>query len=377
MFCSCRPLLPALLLLLLLILLNSFVTTSYAAVSAEPTALQATKPSESPKINSKLPSSPSYNRKLTSLSKQAINDVKLLVTFTSITGCQPTGWNCGPRCEGITAGTQFIREFYNASTSTYAYVGVNDRHQRIIIAFRGTVNLVSVTYDADIFHVNIDWLNYKKVFVHRGFLACYNSIRRDITRVVDQLHAKYPSYTISAMDHSLGGALATLSALETSYRIPAARQQLITFGAPRIGNYQFATLVDKQLNRRANKRTGGSFPPSVRVINYNDIVPRLPFVAWSYYHSGPEIWISYKGNSAFLCYLARDHENDNCSNSIFPSLDLYRHSNFFGLNIGYTTECRAQSSRYYELAMDENAYQVNANVLTTAFDKFGAETVAA
>jgi hypothetical protein len=109
---------------------------------------------------------------------------------------------------------------------------------------------------------------------------------------------------------------------------------LITFGAPHIGSYDFAILVDRRLNQQANVRTGDFLPIYVRVVNYNDIVSHLPFVSWSYYHAGLEFWIIYENDNALLCHAYDNHKNDYCVHSLYPFLGLYCHSNFSKLMLG-------------------------------------------
>ncbi len=81
--------------------------------------------------------------------------------------------------------------------------------------------------------------------------------------------------------HSLGGALATLAAMQLHRRKP----RLITFGAPRVGNPAFA------------ERFAQLIPPgrALRVGNYWDPIPDLPdekvdlfFREYDYRQAGPE-----------------------------------------------------------------------------------------
>lgn len=106
--------------------------------------------------------------------------------------------------------------------------------------------------------------------VHRGFQAAHKSVWPEI---VEQLRAlPGPVYVAG---HSLGGALAILSAQR--YRFAAA----YTFGAPRVGDKEFARYAGP--------------PGHYRIDNGIDIVPKLPLLVMGYKHSGHWCYIASGG----------------------------------------------------------------------------------
>jgi triacylglycerol lipase len=110
-----------------------------------------------------------------------------------------------------------------------------------VVAFRGTRPgvLADLLADADLRLVR--WEGAGRV--HAGFAA---ALRR---------FESFPAGRVWFTGHSLGGALATLA----HARAPGAG--LVTFGAPRVGDREFAA----------------AFPGRAwRVVNNNDFVPRLP-----------------------------------------------------------------------------------------------------
>ncbi|KAI9596418.1 hypothetical protein BDF19DRAFT_474614 [Syncephalis fuscata] len=131
------------------------------------------------------------------LPPSAIEQVRLLGQFASVSSCDPTEWKCGLRCEGATAGTKLIDTFYHDRTGTFAYVAVNDEHRRIIVSFRGTVDVAAGAQDLRIIKTSISWLENKDAMVHTGFLSCYNSIRDNITETVKNTAQDYPEYTLT------------------------------------------------------------------------------------------------------------------------------------------------------------------------------------
>lgn len=109
---------------------------------------------------------------------------------------------------------------------------------------------------------------------HRGFMAAYFSVRDRLQEAVRH----YPDCAITVTGHSLGGALATVGALDLQYNITQHTQQPLSvynFGAPRVGN---GALVDSFRQR---------VPQSYRFVYGWDIVTQVPRV-WQGYAHVPE-----------------------------------------------------------------------------------------
>lgn len=107
--------------------------------------------------------------------------------------------------------------------------------------------------------------------VHNGFMQIYSSF--EMTRVADGariplsqgLEEFFVGRDVTFIGHSLGGALATIAGVDSALLSPAdgARFRLVTFGAPRVGNADFARLAE----------TVGRID---RVCNLVDLVPAVP-----------------------------------------------------------------------------------------------------
>ncbi|KAK6024114.1 triacylglycerol lipase [Ostertagia ostertagi] len=78
--------------------------------------------------------------------------------------------------------------------------------------------------------------------VQHYFYVALQSIWRELYAVVRKLRKTYPQHRILFTGHSLGGALASLASTMFAHRHPsvADRIHLITFGQPRVGNYEYA-----------------------------------------------------------------------------------------------------------------------------------------
>ena len=88
---------------------------------------------------------------------------------------------------------------------------------------------------------------------------------------------KYPNAKIIVAGHSLGGAMATIAALELQLKYNKVTA-LYAFGCPRIGNENYAHFVDLKINDR------------FRVVHNRDLVPHLPPETFGFYHIAQEIF---------------------------------------------------------------------------------------
>ena len=74
----------------------------------------------------------------------------------------------------------------------------------------------------------------------------------------------YGDHFIHRTGHSLGGALATLCALDVQYNFPDKQVSCYTFGSPKVGNSYFKDSFNKRV------------PQTYRFVNSADTVPALP-----------------------------------------------------------------------------------------------------
>jgi predicted lipase len=103
--------------------------------------------------------------------------------------------------------------------------------------------------------------------VHEGFLENWLAIKAAVLAAIGDVPRD-----ITVTGHSLGGALATLCAIELDAM--EWTPKLVTFGAPRVGNDDFVRLVN------ANIRD------YTRVENFGDPVPWVPTYTRGFRHAG-------------------------------------------------------------------------------------------
>jgi triacylglycerol lipase len=77
--------------------------------------------------------------------------------------------------------------------------------------------------------------------------------------------------------HSLGGALAVVTALELSLIYPKKIQTIYNYGCPRLGNLQLANYLKTRV------------PTIYRVVHFKDLVPHFPSVDFKYMHPANEV----------------------------------------------------------------------------------------
>ena len=64
----------------------------------------------------------------------------------------------------------------------------------------------------------------------------YRSVSQQTYEAIQILHNKYPSASVLTTGHSLGAALAMISAIEINKKSPSLVKEVHNFGSPRIGN---------------------------------------------------------------------------------------------------------------------------------------------
>ena len=159
------------------------------------------------------------------------------------------------------------------------YIAIDHFHRLVVLSFRGSVSKANWKIDRQLIRVHTDLCH--KCKVHKGFWRSWSQIQDNTLGMVKAVMDKHPKYQLAVTGHSLGGAIATLAAakIRNSSEPYADNTLLVTFGSPRIGNKRTAEFLTKQSDH------------SFRVTAVDDIIPRLPFHTFGYYHMSPEYWI--------------------------------------------------------------------------------------
>ncbi len=171
----------------------------------------------------------------------------------------------------ISEGFPNVEFLYDKKTDTELFIASNDK--AIIVAFRGT-ELAIKDVLTDIKIRRVDWPNNSKGgSVQNGLYSALKSIYPELTKTIREFRKNKQSLWFTG--HSLGGALACLAA--GTYRLQSWQSVngVYTFGQPRVGNRKFVTNYNKHLK-----------DITFRMVNNNDIVPRMPSTISGFSHAG-------------------------------------------------------------------------------------------
>ncbi len=109
--------------------------------------------------------------------------------------------------------------------------------------------------------------------VHTGFYDIFNQIKDTLTNVVVKHSNLYNKIVVYG--HSLGGALASLSALYLKQTVTSVPIYVYTFGKPRVGNPSYAACVDANFGTnfwRIENQAG----TMICFFNFLDLLPVVP-----------------------------------------------------------------------------------------------------
>ncbi|XP_074320734.1 uncharacterized protein LOC141657401 isoform X2 [Silene latifolia] len=189
----------------------------------------------------------------------------------------------------------------NSSTDTQVAIWRDPMRKRLVVAFRGTeqarwkdlmTDLMLAPTGLNPERIGGDFK--QEVQVHSGFLSAYDSVRTRIMSLLKKAvgfvadgDAESPSkWHVYCTGHSLGGALATLLALELcSTQLAKSGVISVTmynFGSPRVGNKRFAEVYNQKVKN------------SWRVVNHRDIIPTVPRLM-GYSHVAQPIFLTAGG----------------------------------------------------------------------------------
>jgi hypothetical protein len=116
----------------------------------------------------------------------------------------------------------------------------------------------------------------------------YLSISSNVLASVTSLCSQFPSFPIFTTGHSLGGALAVLSALALR-EAGIENVNVVTFGQPRLGNHYFVSYISQTITADPSS-SPFLFTGLYRVVNTNDLVPHWPSQILDFTHAPTEIW---------------------------------------------------------------------------------------
>lgn len=254
-----------------------------------------------------------------------------------------------PQACALNSPTLNVTATFNATFlgfGAFAFTAVDSGSEQIVIAVRGTNSVTQLIEEALTSVVPVPFLPDPTLQVNSYFYGCEGLWYDDLKASVQQLIAEYPSYGVFITGHSLGGAVASITAMHLAYDevIPAAMGPVIyTLGEPRTGDYAFA------------QKFNALFPTAYRLVHYKDVVAHLPpchasfnskleYVCddetsefeWAYQH-GTEVWyqevmpdVTDNSQGSFqTCSGAPFGEDPNCSDGLVLKDSIDDHTHYF------------------------------------------------
>ena len=235
--------------------------------------------------------------------------------------------------------------FYSEYDECIVYTAVSSSQKTIYIVFRGSVTseqIVDQVLSALILKSN----SFKPGGTVLDYVdGAHDSLYPCVKGQVRSLRLQYLDYKIVVTGHSLGGALASLTAAALIYQgeVEPSNLELYTFGMPRVGDKEYALNFDRLVWNSWN------------VVNYRDIVPHAPFCNLlgcntpydGPFHSRGEIYYSNNGDMSVNTPYTVCHENEDikCSNGAIsdnPCTDLpvcvEFHRKYF--NVDFADHCK-------------------------------------
>lgn len=225
----------------------------------------------------------------------------LMYCWASYCSSNIPDWNCHYCSENqVVASFKPYMLINGDGGNLFSYVGSNPTTQEVIAIFRGTIPTDLENWLADLNTIKTSWAGSSTIEVHEGFYESYLNMAADLNNAVFTLMEQNPSYQLVVTGHSLGGAMATLAALNLT--VNYGKSPIVyTFGSPRVGNDYFEEYFTQNV------------PVNYRLVNYDDIVPHVPPQDFGFEHVVQEIW--YNGSDWIACSTT-DGEDPNCADSV-------------------------------------------------------------
>lgn len=192
----------------------------------------------------------------------------------------------------------------NTQQSVRGYIGYQPSINAIIVSFRGSEDLANWVTNLDA--VRMNYGKCSGCSVHEGFYKAEQGVYSTVYDEVSRLVNEYPSYQIVVTGHSLGAALATLTALDLVGDF-GSKVNLYNYGCPRLFNQAAADWSSSGVLNIGARRT-----------HYKDIVVHSPPYAMGFRHTDGEIyengpssnWPNFPGGPLQDCV---GEEDDSCA----------------------------------------------------------------
>lgn len=214
---------------------------------------------------------------------------------------------------------------------TQGYIGYLPSDSSIYVVFRGSSSIQNWITNLEVTKVaytgSCCGLSCQ---VHKGFYSAEQSLIAGVLNEVKRLRGLYPTYKVKCTGHSLGAALAQLTAMDLKNKGGFTVSTVYNFGQPRIGDANYASCSSSSL-------------PTERVTHLKDTVPHIPYESWGFVHECRE---AYESTTTTVNPAVKDCSATNCDDATcaeqwqFYQTNVDDHLVYLGLKI---SDCAAVS----------------------------------
>ncbi|CAE6464654.1 unnamed protein product [Rhizoctonia solani] len=247
------------------------------------------------------------------LSAAQISTYKIYAQFARVGYCPSSktkNWTCGEACNSITGFTTYAVGG-DGGNIPYWYVGYHAGSHSVVVSNQGSdfERFEALLIDARFFQKNLNSTLFpgvsKEVKVHSFADAQAMSAGAKLAAIQSAM-ASAGTNSITLTGHSLGGAISLLDSLYLSLSLPSAKFKVVTHGLPRVGNKEFADLIDSKI------------PDLSRITNMQDLVPILPGRGLGYAHPNGEKRILAPGS--WTSCAGHDNTDKSCTTGAVPTI---------------------------------------------------------
>lgn len=263
--------------------------------------------------------------------------------------CALTRWDCGESCEEAPTVPGTLRNLGpGAKSHVRGYIAevpkTPNGKTSCIVAFKGSTHFKNWIADAKFYKA--DWPSDSTCpgcQVHHGFAQAYDELEEELVNAIEDLKCERFAVT----GHSLGAAIATLTAFKIRTTLNKVADPVYLFGAPRVGNSAFA--------KRFVATAGSTVPAAWRVIHHHDPVPRSPPGALDYEHFPQEVYYNENEDNFRVCS-STNGEDPACAGQVsIAQAAFYTNQHMKYLN--YTTKGIEMSHECIVRSGDDCAHQ--------------------
>ncbi|CEL58739.1 hypothetical protein RSOLAG1IB_08785 [Rhizoctonia solani AG-1 IB] len=200
----------------------------------------------------------------------------------------------------------------DGATIPYWYIGYHAGSHSVVVSNQGSDfdHFQAIIVNSRIDQKNLNSTLFpgisQEVRAHSGFADVQAISAEAKLAAVQSVMSNSGTSNITLTGHSLGGAISLLDSLYLSFNLPSATIKVVTHGMPRVGNNEFANLIDSKITDLS------------RITNMQDPVPILPGRRLDYVHPSGEKHILGAGSWASCA--GHDNTDNSCTTGAVPTI---------------------------------------------------------